>query len=104
MKPLLAIALILSACAPKAITGYTLTGCEEWANLTTNPFYHNVRGGDSGSPVLIPVADSKWALAGIISGAMYSASAMNNLIAGLDDDVLGVSTGHTVTEASDPTA
>lgn len=95
---------LLDFVRPSGITGYTLTGYEEWMNLSTNPFYHDVRGGDSGSPVLIPVANDKWALAGIISGAMYSASAMNNLIAWLDDDVLGVSTGHTVVEAFDPTA
>lgn len=65
-------------------------------------FYHYVRGGDSGSPKLIPVAGGEWALAGIISGNFWSPSLMNSVI-GLLDTSAGVSTGYTVTIAADPT-
>ena len=66
-----------------------------------NPFYHNRRSGDSGSPCFAPVADG-WALCGLVSGNLWSADKLNEAIARVDFHA-GVSTEHTVTVAPDPT-
>lgn len=85
-------------------TGYSNTTdiAGDWSPAVVgNPFYHELRGGDSGSPSLIPYADG-WAFCGYISGRMAEASLLDELIA-LIDSREGISTGYTVTVAPDPT-
>lgn len=76
---------------------------KDWSRAEGTTFYHYVRGGDSGSAVLVPVADDKWALVGIYNGGFFQAALINSWIAWLDNEVLGISTSHTVTVAPDPT-
>ena len=76
---------------------------EDWGySSPESVFYHNVRGGDSGSLMIVPVADGEWALGDLISGTLWSGTVMNDIIALLDASA-GISTGYTVTVAPDPT-
>ena len=68
---------------------------------TGSKFYHNVRGGDSGSPVFVPVGTDGWAIRGI-NEASPSPAALNAFIR-IVDAKHGISTGYTVTVAADPT-
>jgi hypothetical protein len=64
-------------------------------------FSHTIRPGDSGSPVFIPIADNKWAFAGMFSAGLFRNPIMNVII-GLVDAELDTPTGYTATEAADP--
>jgi hypothetical protein len=79
---------------------------KEYAVLGTwypdRPFSHVVRIGDSGSPIFWPVADNKWAIGyGIISGSMWRPTAINALIAQVNDD-LGITGNYEVEVADSP--
>jgi len=66
-------------------------------------FYHDVRGGDSGSPFLVPCLGG-WCYASHLSNSNQpSSSLFNDLIAFIDARA-GIATGYTVTVAQPPTA
>ncbi len=72
-------------------------------------FYHNPYFGDSGSPIVYPVAGGEWALGGIISGVMWDEECLNWAISLLWDRAAALypeddyTTPQTVTVAADPT-
>lgn len=72
-------------------------------NVGVGPFAHNIRGGDSGSPRLVPVADGEWAVEGIVSGVLYSHRLIAGILEWLDNSVLGHSSGYAPVVAPDPT-
>ncbi len=79
-----------------------VSGLESYSYTNpSSPFYHDRRPGDSGSPVVAPVA-AGWALCGIVSGAMWTASAINQILP-LVDAYAGIDTGYAVVESPDPT-
>jgi hypothetical protein len=86
------------------VIGASAYACSEmeptWDGSSGSKFYHALRGGDSGSPCIVPVQGG-WGFSGVISGVMAEPSLMNELIA-LIDSRHGISTGHTVTEATNP--
>jgi hypothetical protein len=86
---------------PLVLAGYESL---DYSNLSAE-FYHHRYYGDSGSPVFAPVSEAAglWALSGIVSGSMWTPSAMNEAI-GRVDNKAGISTGYTVTVAPDPTS
>lgn len=82
---------------------FNLEGYDTWEySIHTNPFYHNVRNGDSGSPILMPV-DGGWALAAIYSSGFWQENGLNALIKAVDTKY-GIDTGYTVTVAPNPIA
>lgn len=66
-------------------------------------FYHYVTGGDSGSPIVVPVEDG-WALCGIFSSNAHGSPETFNALINRLDIRAGISTGYTVTVASNPLA
>lgn len=71
------------------------------SNLVGGKFYHNIRGGDSSSAMVVPVING-WALAGVAWGvASFSESVWNALLAEFCSRA-GVSPAHTITVASSP--
>ena len=96
--------------------GYTnslsLEGFDRWSYFKENavlgnwyperPFHHFTRAGDSGSPIFWPVANNKWAIGyGIISGSMWRPTAINALIAQVNED-LGIVGNYEVEVADSP--
>jgi hypothetical protein len=80
---------------------FDLEGYQSWAwGDHSSPFFHNLRAGDSGSPVFVPV-DGGWASASIISGHHLRADAVNALIKAVDAKY-EIDTGYTVTVAPQP--
>lgn len=71
-------------------------------DLPSGDFYHQVRGGDSGSPILAPVTNG-WAICGIYAGGFWDPASLNHLISMVDSNA-GISTGYTVTVAPNPVA
>lgn len=82
--------------------GSTYPFCEDQTLLFGN---HNLRGGDSGSPIMIPCAEG-WCYGGHteIGTAHFPKPDVLNQLIDLVDTRAGVSTGYTVTVATDPTA
>jgi hypothetical protein len=78
----------------------------EWSTLLLGgKFYHNLRGGDSGSPLIYPIADGGWGFATpgySSSNGAFTEAIWNNILA-IADARAGISTGYTVTVAPDPT-
>lgn len=90
------------------VAGFSaINGMELWSP-TSGKFAHNLRGGDSGSPCIIPVADG-WAFAGHVSRNIHPSDYnFNDLIALIDARAVAAGeienpTGYTVTVAPDPT-
>lgn len=81
----------------------TRTTIKNWPSAAPgDKFYHNLRGGDSGSPCLVP-CNGGWCYASHISTGNHPTAAFYNDLIEFIDARAGVSTGHTVTEASAPT-
>lgn len=78
---------------------------EDWGAEVGSPFYHVLRGGDSGSPCVVPCAEEVgWCFSGHLSRNQQPNKALFDQIIALADSDAGISTGYTVTEATDPTA
>jgi hypothetical protein len=106
--------LIRSTCAiPNGqtfvIDGFTQVGRPDIINTIGSKFYHNVREGDSGSPILIPVGADEFALSGFIStNANPLPATYNSLIQRVDARAVAAGqipavTGYTVRVATAPT-
>lgn len=80
----------------------TSTTIKSWPAGVGQKFYHNLRGGDSGSPCVVPCSGG-WAYSGHISSNYHPTPALFNQLISLIDTRYGVSTGYTVTVAADPT-
>lgn len=92
------------------IAQITSDGLEDWdASDNTGKFHHHLRGGDSGSPCVIPVSGG-WAFSGHISrNKQPDPDLFNELIDLIDTRAVAANemlspTGYTVTVAPDPTA
>jgi hypothetical protein len=84
-------------------SSWSLTGDTELSSdLIGGKFAHNVRGGDSGSPQVLPVANG-WALYGLIATWVNCIPSVYNLMIQDIDAKYEISTGYTVTVAADPT-
>jgi hypothetical protein len=79
----------------------TLTGYENWTWASGGKFYHNVRGGDSSSPIVFPVKDGRWAMGIQVSGNYWRPELINQLIPHIDAEA-GINTGYQVEISANP--
>ena len=73
-----------------------------WPSGPGEKFYHHLRGGDSGLPCVVPCAEG-WAYSGHVSTGFHPEPELMNELIELTDFRYGISTGYTVTVATDPT-
>jgi len=83
--------------------GGNTTSIPAWPSQEpTDKFYHNRRGGDSGSPYIVPCAEG-WCYSGHDSTNCHPDPELFNELIDLIDTRQGISTGYEVAVATDPT-
>ena len=85
-----------------AVGSLNTSSIVSWPHGAGQKFNHDMRGGDSGSPCVVPCAEG-WAYSGHISTGYHPDPDLFNELIALIDSRHGISTGYTVTVAADPT-